>query len=129
MRKWRGCRCTPHTRSRPDAAAARWAHLMRRRPSHMAIGLVLNPFFMQTQPFSILERPFAFCLRNPPAACNLEPGHPALFICGSAAMADAQDTASQPPTPDTTLAAQRDRAAGAVMGVLIGDALGVGPHW
>ena len=27
---------------------------------------------------------------------------------------------------DTTL---RDRAAGAIMGAFIGDALGLGPHW
>lgn len=31
--------------------------------------------------------------------------------------------------PAAARAAQRDRAAGAVLGSLIGDALGVGPHW
>ncbi|PSC74197.1 ADP-ribosylglycohydrolase [Micractinium conductrix] len=44
----------------------------------------------------------------------------------------AADGSTPPPAAASaarSVAAQRDRAAGAVLGCLIGDALGVGPHW
>lgn len=44
-------------------------------------------------------------------------------------MATGGQAASASVVGAASVAAMRDRAAGAVLGCLIGDALGVGPHW